>query len=330
MIARAGFLSSFSATATAAALAVTAAGMPRVARAQTLAPVRIASLGNTDASSEPLYAQSTGIFKKHGIDAKTSSFTGGGAVVAAVAGGSIDIGFSNVVSAAGAIQREIPILALCPAAIFDERAPADNLLVKARGSRLRSGADLTGKTVAVTTLSGALQLSASAWIDKHGGDSKSVHFVELPNSEMAAALKAGRVDAAMLAEPTLSQSKGEVEELGDAFAAIAPRWTLGLFVTSKAWATANPQVARNFVAAMVETARWANTHHAETARILGPLSNIDPAIFAIMARSVYGDELRTALLQPVIDTAYRYGQLKAPFDASRIVTEAQPYWTGVK
>jgi NitT/TauT family transport system substrate-binding protein len=292
--------------------------------------LRIAVLGYTDASSLPLYAQSAGFFRKYGLDAKITPFNGGGAVVAAVAGGSLDIGFSNIVSAAGAIERGIPIVALVPAALFDAHDRADNLLVKARGSKLRTGADLNGKTVAVTTLSGALQLCASAWIDKTGGDSKTVHFVEVPTSEMAAALKAGRIDAAMLAEPALTQAKGDVEELADAFAAIAPRWTLGVFVTSKAWAAANPDAAHRFVEAMVETARWANAHRADTAKILGPLSNIDPATFASMARSRYGDALSAPLLQPPIDAAYKYGQIKGPLDAKVIVDDAQPYWRGVR
>jgi hypothetical protein len=36
------------------------------------------------------------------------------------------------------------------------------------------------------------------------------------------------------------------------------------------------------------------------------------------------------LLQPPIDTAYKYGQLKTPFDAKDLVSAAQPYWRGVR
>ncbi|HXP95015.1 MAG TPA: ABC transporter substrate-binding protein [Candidatus Binatia bacterium] len=307
------------------------AALPAASFAQSpVTTIRVAVLGYTDASALPLYAQSAGFFKKYGLDAKITPFTGGGAVIAAIAGGSLDVGFSNIVSTAAAIQRGIPIVALVPAALFDEKDRADNLLVKARGSKLRTGADLNGKTVAVTTLSGALQLCASAWIDKNGGDSKTVHFVELPTSEMAAALRAGRVEAAMLAEPALTQGKGEVEELGDAFAAIAPRWILGVFVASKSWASANPDAAHRFIQAIVETARWANAHRGETAKILGPVSNIDPATFGAMARSTYGGSLNAALLQPPIDVAYKYAQLKAPLDAKQIVADAEPYWRGIR
>jgi NitT/TauT family transport system substrate-binding protein len=311
----------------AAALAL--AAVPAASLAQAVTPIRVGSIGYTDASSEPHYAQSAGIFKKHGLDATIVGLGGGGAIVAAVVGGSLDVGFSNVVSAAQALERGIPIVVLAPAAVYV--APhADTLLVKARGSNLKTGADLNGKTVAVTTLSGSLQVCASAWIDKNGGDAKSVHFVEIGFSEMTAALKQGRIDAAMISEPALTRDKADLEELGDAFAAVAPRWALGVFVTSKAWASAHPDAARAFVEAIVETGRWANVHHDETAKILATPSHIDLATFGAMGRSTYGDALTASMLQPVIDAAVKYGALKQTLDANQIVADSRPFWRGVK
>jgi NitT/TauT family transport system substrate-binding protein len=307
-------------------LVLLAALLPAGALAQgTLTPMRIAMLGSADGSAEPLFGQGAGIFKKHGIDATVTSYNGGGAVIAAVAGGSLEAGFSNITSAVAAIQSGIPILVIMPAdmAVNDR----ENVqLVKLRGSKLKTGADLNGKIVATTTLGGTLQLGAETWIDKNGGDSHSVHFVEVPSSSMVPALKAGRVEAAMLGEPLLTPNKADIEVLGNAFAAIAPTWISSVFVLSKTWATANPDAARRFVAAMRETAQYANTHHAETAKIFGPAAGIDPALFATMQRATYGEQLTRALLQPGIDTAVKYGALKAPFDTEEIVTAAAPYW----
>ena len=315
-------------------LAILLAGVALIARpatlgAQDLPTVRVGDLGYTDASSEPLFGAAAGIFRRNGIDVKVTVLNGGGAIIAAIAGGSLEAGFSNAVSAAQAIARGIPIIVLTPAAEYPSDKP-DTVLVKARGSKLKTAADLNGKTLAVTTLGGGLQASAKLWIDKNGGDSKSVHFLELPFTEMAAALKAGRIDAAMLAEPVLTQSRNDVEMLGDAFSAVAPRWTVGVFVASKPWVTANPDLARRFVQGMYDTGHWANAHHAETAKIAAPLANIDLATFAIMARSRYGYALDAALLQPELDEALESGQLKAPMDAKQWVSDAQPYWRGLK
>ena len=302
---------------------------PAMVRAQDLPIVRVGDLGYSDASSEPLYGEASGIFRRNGLDAKVTVLNGGGAIIAAIAGGSLEAGFSNTVSAAQAMSRGIPIVVLAPAAVYPSEK-SDTLLVKARGSKLRTGADLNGKTVAVTTLQGGLQLCAASWIDQNGGDSKTVHFLELPFTEMTAALKAGRIDAAMLAEPVLTKERSEVEPLGDAFGAIAPQWTLGVFVASKSWVTANPDLARRFVKAIFETARWANVHHGDTAKIVSPLANIDLSTFSTMARSRFGESLVAAQLQPPLDAALKYGQLKAPFDATQWVADAQPYWRGIK
>lgn len=305
------------------------AGTPRAGAAQGLTAVRVGNVGVSDAGAESLYAQATGIFKKYGLTARVTGVSGGGAVIAAIVGGSLDIGFAKVVSLAQARQRGIPIIGLVDGAIYPGSHP-DTLLMKARGSALRTGADLTGKTVGVATLNGSLQTCASAWIDQDGGDARTVHFVEDGFAEMAAALKAGRLDAAMISEPALSRDLPDLDVLGNAFAAIGPRWTIGVWVASRDWAAAHVDVARQYIRAMIETAHWANAHHAETAQLLSGPSHIELATFAQMTRSTYGDGLSAAMLQPQIDAAVKYGALKQPYDARSIVADAQQYWAGIR
>ena len=318
------FFPRFSAIALMATLALAVITVPATAQTTPMTPMRIANLGFTEASALPIYAQGAGIFKKHGIDATVTTFNGGGAVLAAIAGGSLDAGFSNITSAVGAIQRGIPIMMLSAANLTTAAHP-DALLMKARGSKLKTGADLNGKIIAVTTLGGTLQLGAEEWMDKNGGDSKTAHFVEIPTSNMSAALKQKRIDAAMVSEPFLSENKADIEPLANAFAAIAPEWVSAVFVVSKAWVAANPDATRRFVEAMHETARWANAHPAETAKILSPLSGVPLTTFAKMVRSTYTDQFTKALLQPGVDAAYHYGALKEPYDTGEAVREAAPY-----
>ncbi len=154
-------VSRFCALTLSAALSLTIVTAPASAQTTALTPMRIANLGFTEASALPVYAQAAGIFKKYGIDATITTFNGGGAIIAAIAGGSLDAGFSNITSAVAAIQKGIPIL-IFSAANLTAAGHADALLMKARGSKLKTGADLNGKTIAVTTLGGTLQLGAEA------------------------------------------------------------------------------------------------------------------------------------------------------------------------
>lgn len=301
-----------------------ALALPLSAGAQSATAIRVVELGG-DGSSQATYALAGGFFKKHGLDATVTEATGGGAVIAAVAGGSAEVGFSNLVSAVAAIERGIPVMILAPSSMFTGKAP-NIQLVKARGSPLRTGADLSGKIVAVTTLDGELQLGAQVWIDKNGGDSKAVHFVELPEPAMAAALTQGRIDAAMMTEPFLTRDKAAIQILGNADAAIAPQFISGVFVASKAWVETHRDTAVRVARALRETARWANRHPAETAAILAQRTGLDPAAAASMTRATFADFMTGALLQPAVDAATRYGRLKAPLDMRTIVAEARPYW----
>ena len=85
-------------------------------------------------------------------------------------------------------------------------------------------------------------------------------------------------------------------------------------------------VAHRFVQAMVESAHWANTHHAETAAILAKATDLDPATIATMTRATFAETMTAAQIQPAIDVAYRYGRLKEPLDMRDIVAKARPFW----
>ncbi len=307
------------------ALVLTFSPLGSAAQTRALVPIRVLGGVGGDNPAVPTYAIALGAFKREGLDVTMTGTGGGGAMLAAVAGGSAEVAFSNVVSAVAAIQHGLPVMILTPAVLFTSKAP-DILLVKAKGSPLKSGGDLAGKIVGVPTLDGELQLGAALWIAKSGGDPKTVHFVEVPSSSMGAVLKTGRIDAAMMAEPYLAEARSDVEELGDALGAISPLFINSVFVASKPWVASHPEAAKRFVRIMMQTARWANAHHAETAAILAPLANVDAATFNSVTRNTYADALDPALLQPAIDAAFKFGILKQSTDMRTLVAESKPYW----
>ena len=300
------------------------AALPLHGEAQSVPAVRVLELTG-DGASEGAYALEGGFFKKYGLDATVMAGTGGGAAVAAVVGGSAEIGFSNLISVAAAIERGIPVTIIAPATVFNSKAP-DIVLAKSRRTAFKAGADLNGKIVAVTTLDGELQMGAAVWIDKNGGNAKSVHFVELPETAMAAALAQGRIDAAMMTEPHFSQARADVDLVANADAAIAPVFISGVYFAATSWGNDHPDVARRVAQALRETARWANTHHAETAVVLARASSLDAATISRMTRSTYAESLTVPAIAPALDVAYAYGRLKEPFDVRGLVAKAQPYW----
>lgn len=281
------------------------------ARAPAPVTIRIGVV-NTDVSSEPVYADAAGFFQRAGLRAAITTYANGKQVLDALAAGTLDVGFANVVSAVDAIQKGAPLTVIAPSTIYDRAHPI-TILVQAPASTYRSGRDLNGKTLSVPAPNDLGEVSTRAWIDATGGDSRTVHYVTgIPSSQIADALATHRVDAAELSEPALTTevTRGNVKPLAPTFDVVGHPFYIGVFLATKAWAGANSDAARRFSAAMRETARWANGHRSETAAILAQRLGVTTATTGSMVRASYGDALSPALIQPIVDVAAKYGVLK--------------------
>jgi ABC-type nitrate/sulfonate/bicarbonate transport system substrate-binding protein len=304
------------------ALAACAVAAPSSVRAADL--VRIAIVNTTDTSVEPVYAEAKGFFQRAGIEPQITSFTNGAAVLAAIVGGSIDVGFANPLTVALAYQKGIPIVLLAPAMVYTARA-TPVWVVEAKHAPALKGAALNGKVVAVSSLGGELQLHVAAWMDRAGGNSSSAHFIELSGSAMVAALTAGRIDAATIGEPLLTLHHDDVQIVGDAYSGISPVGLGGVFVASKQWAQEHEQAARQVRDVLLQTARWANTHQPESGAILAQYAKLDPATAKMMRRVQYGEVLSPQLIQPLFDVALKYGYLKQPVNAATFLADLAPF-----
>ncbi|MBV8353696.1 MAG: ABC transporter substrate-binding protein, partial [Candidatus Eremiobacteraeota bacterium] len=118
-----------------------AAAVPLAARAAD--SVRFATIP-IDTGAEAFYADAEHVFTKAGIDAHVQSITNGGAITSAVVGGSVDVGFSNILSLALAHERGVPVTLIAPAGLYVSRAPTSVLMV-GKDATARSARDLNGK-----------------------------------------------------------------------------------------------------------------------------------------------------------------------------------------
>jgi NitT/TauT family transport system substrate-binding protein len=307
---------------TAAAAALALGGPMRAAIAQGLTSLNVAAIPS-DISGSAYYAEDNGFFKTAGLDAKFLGLANGPAITSAVLGGSADVGYSNVVSLAIAHTRGFPVTILFPANLHVHDAPTAGLLAVKRTSSIQSAKDLNGKVMAVIGLNNIADIAARAWIDKNGGDSKTVKSVELPFSEMKAALETERVDAAVMdaSDPLLGKPADTLRLIASTFDAVAPRFAPSVWFSSTAWVAAHPAQARAFVTAMREAALWANGHHKESAEILAKYTLVPAAAIEAVRRATYGDRLTPELIQPNIDVAAAYGVIKAGFPATEIIAD---------
>ena len=292
-----------------------------VAHAQTPAPalvkVSVASLP-IDISGTVYYAQDTGLFKKYGLDVSIMSLSSGAAVAPAVSSGTVDIGSSNFVSLAQAHERGIPFLMIAPAAVYSVKAPASQLLI-AKTSAYKTGKDLNGKTIGVTSLSNIAQVTVCAWVDHNGGDYKSLKFVEIPYAQMNAALAAGRVDAVHIAEPFLSTALAQDSKMlshdGDA---LGDMWVEGGYFATTDYVKKNPDTAKRFLAAISEAGKWANANADAADTILRKYSKAPEQ--KVLYPAIFPERFKPSDAQPLIDAAAKYGALKATFPSAGMMS----------
>jgi NitT/TauT family transport system substrate-binding protein len=282
-----------------------------------LQTIRVATVP-VDAGAEVYYAQKMGFFKANGLDVQITGLTNGAAVTSAVIGGAADIGQSNAVSIAQAHERGIPVVIIAGANRYTIAADESGLGVPL-DSPIHTAKDLTGKTIAISGVRGITEIGTRNWLDKNGGDSNSVKLLDMPFPVMADALVQHRVDAALITQPFLEAAldQKKVRVVADVYAAIAPDFLLGGWIAMTPWVQAHPALAAAFAKTMYQTAKWANTHQAESAVILEEAAQVH--IDRSDHRVPYAEKMVPTDLQKLIDVCAKYGLLKASFPAIELI-----------
>jgi NitT/TauT family transport system substrate-binding protein len=287
------------------------------ATAQTT-PVIHVGLAPFEGQAGPYYAQDLGLFKAAGLNVDIQQLNGGGAIVSAIAGGSLQIGGGTPLPLAQARSRGIKIVIIAPGYIYDYKAPTPiNALVVGVNSPYHNAKDLAGKTVAVTQVRGLDEVAVDAWLDANGADSHSVKFTEFPQNAMAEAVAAGRVDAAQLGDPALSDAleAGKVRILAKSYDAIGKRLFGSVWFTSEDWAAQHPDAARKFAAAINQAGAWATRNPVAAAAVLQKYMKVTYT----RAHEYHARTVDPAFIQPIIDAAVRYKLLTSPMNANDLI-----------
>jgi NitT/TauT family transport system substrate-binding protein len=303
-------------------IATTAAGiattcLPRIAGAQEQ-KLRIAG-PFSDVFGEPWYAKESGILAKAGFDVEVSNISNGAAVVAAIGGGAIDAGVGDLVSGINAINAGVPIVLIAGSGL-QISGENNNILAVLKDSPINQPKDMIGKTIAVPTLVGLVTASVRTWLSHSGVPAESIKLVEFPQSAMVPAMQRGTIDVALLSEPTLVASRDLIRDVGHPLDAIAKEFLIGVWYASRAWVEADRPRARKLVAAIYDTARWANTHRAETFQVLTREGKLDGNKLKGMLRVTFATALTPDMIQPVLDAAAAAKFFPQPLDAKALIT----------
>lgn len=299
--------------------ATLAAAVTAPATAQTAAPlpVRLSGTGADDVAPL-LYGEKSGLFRAAGLDPAFERANSGSATIAAVVGGSVDIGKSSMGSIITARAKNVGDLKIHAAGATFRSVKGDVMLVVPPDSPIRTAKDLNGKTVAVPSLGDQNTLAVRAWSDANGGDSHSISFIELPSSASAAAVQQGRVAAAALVPPFVAHAvgAGQVRVLANVFAAIAPRFLETGWFSTGDYAAKHRDVVLPFGKVMSTASSYVNAHPAETASELSAFSGVPVASILEAGISFFSTSVDPRDIQPLVDAMAKYGLIDHRFDAA--------------
>ncbi|MGA2396187.1 MAG: ABC transporter substrate-binding protein [Candidatus Lustribacter sp.] len=295
------------------------------AYAQSPAPVtlRLTGTGADDVVSV-LYAEKNGQFRAVGLDTVYERANSGAAGVAAVMSGSFDIGKSSMGSLIAARARNIDLKIVAGGAIYratDQQGQV--LLVVAADSLLRTAKDFNGKTLSVPALGDQNVLIARAWIDAHGGDSRTVQFVEVPSSAAAAAVTQGRVAGSVLVPPFAARAiaDGKVRSVAAIFGAIAPRFLETAWFATADYVVKNRDAVLLFGKVVAQASAYVNAHQADVVDLIASFTGQAAAAVAQNGVSTLATSLEAREMQPLIDAMAKYAMIDRRFDAAAFIVK---------
>ncbi|MEV4280187.1 ABC transporter substrate-binding protein [Actinoplanes xinjiangensis] len=277
--------------AVAAILAVTAVGCANGESTPTtsdgLRTVRVSTIGVSGAAAMVLGVRQ-GFFEDAGLDVRIVPAEAP-AVIPSLLSGDAEIGFLNAPAVLLARSNGVPVVAVSNTSA-NPADPAENniQLQVAADSPIRVPKQLEGRTVAVDTLFQLPHLSILNALTSRGVNVAKVKFTELPFPAMTDALRAGRVDAILTADPfvTVGLAAGARNLLSGSTGQPVgvPQ---SVFLASEKLTTSERATVDSFRAALTRACEYAQLHPDELRAVLPTYTRVAPDLAVKIRLPVY-------------------------------------------
>ncbi len=196
------------------------------------------------------------------------------------------------------------------------------------GSKIKTLKELKGHLLGINAPLNINYLLAASVLTENGIRLNQVRFptAPIPFPTMAAALAAGKIDAAAMPEPFASaaeQQYGAVP-LADLNQGATQNFPIQGYVATKSWVQQNPGTLRAFLAALSQGQEIADTSRGAVERAMealkGPMNGqIPPIVAAVMAVNIYPTSIDKVRIQRVADVMYQFGLLRSRFNVTPMI-----------
>lgn len=268
-------------------------------------------------------AMDKGFFKTEGLQLETVPLAGGAPIINGVTSGDLQFGWSNVISLYQARVEGFDFKLVAGGATNVKTKNESHAIQVAKNSPIKTAKDLEGKTVAANTLNNIVHLMAMAWIDKNGGSSSKVKFVELPFPQMEAALSAGKVDAISVHEPfaTAAIEKGNARLLAQPWGDVLPKFLIASWFASEKWIAKNRGTAQAFVRAIDRGIDAIQADPQGSRAAMVKWAGLSPELAGKIGLPVFEKGISEKDIQTTIDLTRKYKLISKDIKASSVVSD---------
>jgi NitT/TauT family transport system substrate-binding protein len=267
-------------------------------------------------------AEQRGLFAARGLHVKIIPAISGATVLSAQLAGKIDVTIGNYVSYILADANPSHPAKLRILAAGSVMGPNIQMIMVPANSKLTSASQLKGKRIAVNVPDNIGTLLVDSVLNNNAilPSAQNVHYVAMPFPDMAQALKTGKVDAAWMPEPFVTEAEETIgaQPLADADQGTTQNLPIGGYVVTQAWAHKYPRTAAAFRSAILQAQQIADTNNPAVQKAVIEYAHVPPATAAIVASPSFPLRLDPVTIQRVADLMLQFNLLSKGFDTSQM------------
>jgi len=260
-------------------------------------------------------AKDKGFFDQRNLDVTLTRVNIASNVPSILISGSLQIGMGTAPMLLQAAEGGLSLVTISGVSRF-KKENAMSALVARTGLQISNAGDLRGKKIGVPGINSFFDVVLRKWLLNNKVALNQVTFVEAPFPQMKDLLKGGTLDAVAVIEPFRSRvlSDNTGYRVSDFVSEVQADMLGAFWMTTSAWAAANPQPIRAFREAYAEAIAYALQNPAEAkaleAKYLGVAGPIVPS---------YSTEIKPADLEFFAAIGREIGSLRQAVDVSKLI-----------
>lgn len=276
------------------------------------------------ASLTPIYvAEKLGFFEQEGLKVERKVIATSPDMLAAMAGGSIEVAYANVVTLVFARVQGFDFVIVSSHTRAHETPPDNGGLVVKKDSPIRDLKQLEGKRLATNSLKDYNYIMNRAFLEKRGVNSDRVEWAEARFPHMGPTLLKGEVDVAHMVEPFLTMfiQAGDGRVLAWPNVEIYPGIEIAPFIASTRWLKAHPIAARKFVAALSKANEYLNKNRAERINYVAEFTKMKSELVEKMTIDVWRTKVDPGGVKFLIDRMVKEKLIDKPVSVDELIYE---------